>query len=69
MNNLALVLGVQGKYEEVERMYRQDSGTDEKMLGQEHPDIPMSMNNLGDVLRRRAKYEQAEETHRPVTLR
>jgi primosomal replication protein N len=42
MNNLAIVLGHQGKYEEAEQMQRQTLELKEKVLGQEHPDTPRS---------------------------
>jgi len=38
MNNLALVLEQQGKYEEAEQMQRQTLDPREKVLGEEHPD-------------------------------
>ena len=46
MNNLALVLSDQGKYEEAEEMHRQTLGLSETVLGKEHPDTLTSMNNL-----------------------
>ena len=66
MNNLALVLGNRGKYEQAEEMHRQVLGLKETVLGKEHPDTLASMNNLAWVLRNQGKYEQAEETHRQV---
>jgi hypothetical protein len=42
MNNLALVLGKQGKYEEAEAMHRQTLELREKVPGEEHPDTDMS---------------------------
>jgi Flp pilus assembly protein TadD len=60
MNNLALVLLGQGKYEEAEEMHRQTLELREKVLGREHPDTPGSMNNLALVLESQGKYEEAE---------
>jgi hypothetical protein len=54
MNNLAMVLSDQGKYEEAEAMHRQALGLREKALGKEHPSILTSMNNLATVLRPKA---------------
>ena len=34
------------------------------MLGPEHPDTLISMNNLAEVLRDQGKYQAAEEMHR-----
>ena len=52
MNNLAGVLGSQGKYKEAESMHRQTLATNKKMLGVEHPDTLTTMNNLALVLGR-----------------
>ncbi|KAH8691011.1 hypothetical protein GQ44DRAFT_636626, partial [Phaeosphaeriaceae sp. PMI808] len=43
MNNLALVLDSQGKYEEAETMNRQTLARREKVLVPEHPDTLMSV--------------------------
>jgi Tfp pilus assembly protein PilF len=64
MNNLALVLDSQGKYEEAEAMHRQTLATSEKVLGHEHPSTLTSMNNLAGVLNSQGKYEEAEVMHR-----
>jgi hypothetical protein len=39
LNNLALVLDSQGKYEEAERIHRQELGLSEKVLGKVRPGI------------------------------
>ena len=64
MNNLAVVLSDQGKYEQAEDMSRQALGLRETVLGKEHPSTLTSMNNLASVLSNQGKYEQAEEMHR-----
>ena len=64
MNNLAVVLTGQGKYEQAEEMHRQALGLSETVLGKEHPATLTSMNNLATVLSNQGKYEQAEEMHR-----
>ena len=38
----------------------------QKVLGMEHPDILMSMNNLAQVLSYQGKYEEAEQMYREV---
>jgi tetratricopeptide (TPR) repeat protein len=63
MNNLALVLGIQGKYAEAKGIHRQALALWEKVLGQEHPSTLTSMNNLAAVLERQGNYEEAEEMH------
>jgi hypothetical protein len=50
MNNLALVLVRQGKYEEAEAMNRQTLAGYEKVLEPEHLYILISMGNLAQVL-------------------
>jgi Tetratricopeptide repeat len=48
MNNLALLLGGQGKCGEAERMQRQTLELRKKALGDEHPDVLVNMNNLAE---------------------
>lgn len=64
MNNLALVLRDQGKYEKAGEMHRQELRLCETVLSKEHPFTLMSMNNLALVLRYQGKDEQVEEMHR-----
>jgi tetratricopeptide (TPR) repeat protein len=45
-------------------MHRQGLELRETVLGQEHPDAFLSMDNLGKALGHQGKYEQAEEMHR-----
>ncbi|MCJ1443150.1 MAG: hypothetical protein MMC23_003648 [Stictis urceolatum] len=63
MNNLALVLNRQGKYEEAEAMHRQTLDLKE-VLGPQHLGTLTSMNNLASVLNSQGKYEEAEAMHR-----
>ena len=63
MNNLAVVLGHQGKYEQAEEMHRHALALRETVLGKEHPSTLTSVNNLAGVLSDQGKYEQAEEMH------
>ena len=60
VNNLALVLGRQGKHEEAERMHRRALEGYEQVLGPEHPDTLAGVNNLGLVLGKQGKYKEAE---------
>ncbi|KAK4220997.1 Tetratricopeptide repeat-domain-containing protein [Podospora fimiseda] len=61
MNNLALVLGSQGKYEEAEKMHRQALQLFEKVLGKKHSSTLSSMRNLAGVLNDQGKYKEAEQ--------
>ncbi|KFZ16727.1 hypothetical protein V501_02084 [Pseudogymnoascus sp. VKM F-4519 (FW-2642)] len=51
MNNVAASLRQQGKYAEAEAMQRQTLQLKEAVLGKDHPDTLMSMNNLATSLR------------------
>jgi tetratricopeptide (TPR) repeat protein len=51
MNNLALVLRDQGKYEQAEEMYRRALRLWETVLGKEHPFTLTGMDNLAVLLR------------------
>jgi tetratricopeptide (TPR) repeat protein len=69
MSELALVLDMQGKYEEAEGMNRQTLARREKVLGPDHPDTLTSMGNLAGVLDRQGKYEEAEGMNRQTLAR
>jgi tetratricopeptide (TPR) repeat protein len=47
-------------------MYRQALELEEKVLGQEHPDILRSMKSLAEILRDQGMYEQEEEIYQQV---
>ncbi|MCJ1271298.1 hypothetical protein MMC22_011198 [Lobaria immixta] len=64
IDNLALVLGYQGKYEAAERLHGRALGAREKILGEEHPDTLSSVDHLALVLGYQGKCEAAEELHR-----
>ena len=63
INNLALALSRQGKYEEVEQIYQQALTLIERVLGKKHLSTLMSMNNLAEVLSRQSKYKEAKRIH------
>ena len=56
INNLALVLDRQGKYEEAEEMHRQTLALRETVLDKEHPSTLTSMNDLASVLDHRSSH-------------
>ncbi|KAF7507687.1 hypothetical protein GJ744_010240 [Endocarpon pusillum] len=64
VNNLALVLQYQGKYEQAEQLHRRALAGNEKELGESHPLTLTSMDNLAVVLQYQGKYEQAEQLYR-----
>jgi tetratricopeptide (TPR) repeat protein len=75
LHNLAGLLDAQGKYDEAEPLYRQSlairrkvcaihlaaSSRDHfcKVLGEEHPDVAASLNNLAGLLYAQGKYDEA----------
>jgi hypothetical protein len=63
INNLAVDLSQQGRYEEAEALDRQALAGRQRVLGAEHPDTLMSLNNLAGDLRRQGRYEEAEALH------
>ena len=59
MNNLALVLSDQGKYEEAEEMHRQALKLYETVLGEEHPDTLTSVYCLAYLLHLQQRVREA----------
>ncbi|CAI6338133.1 unnamed protein product [Periconia digitata] len=59
MDNLALVLQKQGKYEAAEAMNQRALEGREKALGKEHPSTLTSVYNLTYLLHRWGQYEEA----------
>jgi hypothetical protein len=51
VNNLALLLRDNGKYDEAEPLFRRTLEARERMLGPDHPDMLSSVNNLASLLR------------------
>jgi tetratricopeptide (TPR) repeat protein len=80
LNNLAGLLEAQGKYDEVEPLHQQSlaiwrkvcaihfaaSSRDHscKVLGEEHPSVAASLNNLAGLLESQGKYDEAEPLYR-----
>ena len=64
INNLALVLREQGKYERAEGMHQQGLELCETILGKEHRSTLASVSNLGNVMSDKDKYQEAEEMPR-----
>ncbi|KAF2818138.1 kinesin light chain 1 [Ophiobolus disseminans] len=58
-----------GQYAAAEVSYRQALSLRKEVLGHEHPDTLMSMNNLAAVLDSQGKYEEAEKMHRQTLAR
>ena len=63
MNNLALMLSHQGKYEAAEQMHQQMLDIAEKLLGPEHPETLMGINNFALALLYQGNYKRAKGMH------
>ena len=63
MNNLAIVLSSQRKYEEAKAIIQQTLARYKKILGTDHPSMLTSMCNLTWVLNSQGKCTEAEEVN------
>lgn len=61
MAGLGLALSGQGKYAEAEQMHQETLALRGKVLGKEHLDTLISMNNLSLAFREQGKYAKAEQ--------
>jgi tetratricopeptide (TPR) repeat protein len=50
----------QGKYKEAEPLYQQALALRQKLLGDDHPDVAQSLNNLAGLYDSQGKYNEAE---------
>jgi tetratricopeptide (TPR) repeat protein len=50
----------QGKYKEAELLYQQALALRQKLLGDDHPDVASSLNNLAFLYKSQGKYKEAE---------
>lgn len=66
MNDLGLVLRMQGQLFEAEQLYRQALSIQLPTLGKEHPDTLITLNNIANVLRSQKKILQAEPIYEEV---
>jgi tetratricopeptide (TPR) repeat protein len=64
LHNLAECSYITGNYSKAEQLNQQTLQLKEKVLGKEHPDTLMSMNNLARSLRQQGKFAEAEAMHR-----
>uniref|UniRef100_UPI000A752B74 tetratricopeptide repeat protein n=1 Tax=Geitlerinema sp. PCC 9228 TaxID=111611 RepID=UPI000A752B74 len=54
----------QGRYEEAEPLYRQALEMRKRLLGEQHPDVATSLNNLAELYRSQGRYDEAEPLYR-----
>ena len=50
----------QGKYSKAEPLYQQALALWQKLLGDDHPDVATSLNNLASLYKSQGKYKEAE---------
>ena len=55
-----VVYETQGKYADAEALYKRALAIREKALGQDHPDVARTLNNLAVVYKDQGKYADAE---------
>lgn len=60
LNEKASILYYQGRYEEAELFFQQTLESIQKQLGQEHPLVAISFNNLAGSYEVQRRYEEAE---------
>ncbi|MBW4572090.1 MAG: CHAT domain-containing protein [Tolypothrix carrinoi HA7290-LM1] len=60
LNNLALLYLSQGRYSEVESLFKQALEMRKRLLGKEHPDVATSLNNLAGLYLNQGRYSEAE---------
>ncbi|NES22511.1 MAG: CHAT domain-containing protein, partial [Symploca sp. SIO3E6] len=61
---LAALYDSQGRYSEVESLYRQALQMRQRLLGEEHPDVASSLNNLAFLYSSQGRYSEAEPLYR-----
>jgi tetratricopeptide (TPR) repeat protein len=61
---LAEIYRMQGRYAEAEPLYQQALAIKKKVLGPEHPDMAMTLNNLAVLYKSAGKYAKAEPLYR-----
>ena len=68
LNNLAVFLDEQKKWDEAEPLYRETLMLREMVLGKEHPDTLCIMYNLAAMLADQKRYEEAERIFRETLM-
>lgn len=64
LNQTAYYLVQQGRYGDAEPLYEQALELSKRLLGDDHPDIATSLNNLAELYRTQGRYGQAEPLYR-----
>ncbi len=64
LNNLAFVLGGEGKLDAAEALFREALPLNRKLLGDEHPQVGICLSRFGTVLQDQGRFPEAEEMYR-----
>lgn len=56
LNNMAMLLGSQGEYEEALPLIERALRIKEEALGPEHPDVAAVLSNMGGLLKSKGRY-------------
>src|SRR5262249_41481247 len=64
LNNLSIVYGAQGRYEEALKAYGRALAIYEKALGPDHPLVATSLNNLAMLYYAQGRYGEAEPLYK-----
>jgi tetratricopeptide (TPR) repeat protein len=65
-NDMAIVLGEQGKYEEALQAFQEVYDIEKNILGPERPSTLIARNNMALVLKKQGKYKEAFQAHLEV---
>ena len=57
---MANIYNYQGRYEEAETLYLQALDMFRQSLGEEHPNVALSLNGLAHIYKSQGRYEEAE---------
>ncbi len=64
LSNLATAIGNQGRFDEALALHRQALTLREKLLGKDHPDVALSLTNIGYILAQKRDYSAADDSLR-----
>uniref|UniRef100_A0A670ZC31 Kinesin light chain n=1 Tax=Pseudonaja textilis TaxID=8673 RepID=A0A670ZC31_PSETE len=64
LNNLAVLYGKRGRYQDAEPLCKRALEIREKVLGSNHPDVAKQLNNLALLCQNQGKFEEVEQYYR-----
>jgi len=68
LNNLALLLHVQGQLTEAESLHKRALAIKKEALGPDHADVATSLNNLAALYHAQEEYAQAEPLYKSALV-